>query len=126
MLFFGCCWLSFVGVVMCVLMFIFVCMVMNIYDDFKIRKIIYKNVGPSTHIWRFLNQQLFLGGFGFCVSSIQVCNLFESSLQSGNFLVRFESEILWTLNVVICSSSDVRRLEPLRGTYRGPVGHGIA
>ena len=113
MLFFCCCWLSFVGVVMCVLMFIFVCMVMNIYDDFKIRKIIYKNVGPSTHIWMFLNRQLFLGGFGFCphegVSSIQVCNLFESSLQSGNFLVRFESEILWTLNVVICSSSDVRR-----------------
>lgn len=98
---------------MCVLMFIFVCMVMNIYDDFKIRKIIYKNVGPSTHIWMFLNPQLFLGGFGFCphegVSSIQVCNLFESSLRSGNFLVCFESEILWTLNVVICSSSDVRR-----------------
>lgn len=46
---------------MCVLMFIFVCMVMNIYDDFKIRKIIYKNVGPSTHIWMFLNPQLFLG-----------------------------------------------------------------
>ena len=31
---------------MCVLMFIFVCMVMNIYDDFKKRKKIYKNVGP--------------------------------------------------------------------------------
>ena len=46
MLFFCCCWLSFVGVVMCVLMFIFVCMVMNIYDDFKKRKKIYKNVGP--------------------------------------------------------------------------------
>ena len=35
---------------MCVLMFIFVCMVMNIYDDFKKRKKNLQKCRPRPHI----------------------------------------------------------------------------
>ena len=39
--------------------------------------------------------------------------LFESALQSGNFLIRYESEIMLTLNLDIFLSGDVTRLSPV-------------
>ena len=51
----------------------------------------------QRRIWIVSNPQLFLYGFG-CIRCIQRTNLqlFESALHGGNFLIRYESGIVWT------------------------------
>ena len=75
---------------------------------------------PSTRIQIFFNPQLFLCGFGFPATTrigwIWKTNpqLFESALQSGNFLIRYESGIVWMLNPdSFVSGRDVTKSSPV-------------
>ena len=75
---------------------------------------------PSTRIPIFFNPQLFLCVFGFPATTRigwtwkTNPQLFESALQSGNFLIRYESGIAWILNPdIFIFGRDVKKSSPV-------------
>ena len=93
---------------------------------------------PSTRTTIFLNPQLFLSGYGFrphvtilladvrwgvrCIRHLN-SQLFESAFQSKNFLIRYESEIVCTLNLDFFLSGNVKGSSPV--LYREYCIHSI-
>ena len=66
----------------------------------------------------FLNPQLFLCVFGFrphvsSESGKRIRNLFLSVLRGGNFWIRYESGIVWTLNPEMFLSNDITISSPV-------------